>query len=185
MNGTDNPMRLPWKVPAGFLDLILDRDGCQVGTVSNGRARETCRLVNAALQPPAEPAPVTDDRYDIDTGILSSALLDAIALLEKFKDGTFVLDAVDAVLLNARAAIRATGEPFIMPEPAPAAEVVGLVKALEAIATDTDPDSAEENYRADDREGCLDLVFGIATTALAAFRAAHPVGPVAGEDVER
>ena len=45
-----------------------------------------------------------------------------------------------------------------------------LVKALEKIKGHTDPDSIEENYRADDREGCLDCVFTIARAALNKLR---------------
>ena len=52
-----------------------------------------------------------------------------------------------------------------------------LVAALQSIADDTNPDSPEENYRADDREGCLDTVFATATRALAAAR----TGPVNGD----
>jgi hypothetical protein len=42
-----------------------------------------------------------------------------------------------------------------------------LLEALRRIAEHTDPDSPEENYRADDREGCLDTVFSIAKRAIA------------------
>lgn len=42
-----------------------------------------------------------------------------------------------------------------------------LLDALERIAAHADPDSPEENYRADDREGCLDTVFAIARRAIA------------------
>lgn len=38
--------------------------------------------------------------------------------------------------------------------------------ALENIRDATDPDAVEENYRADDREGCLDYVFETARAAL-------------------
>lgn len=42
-----------------------------------------------------------------------------------------------------------------------------MLAALERIAEHTNPDSPEENYRADDREGCLDTVFEIARAAIA------------------
>jgi hypothetical protein len=42
-----------------------------------------------------------------------------------------------------------------------------LTKALETIAERTNPDAPDENYRADDREGCLDTVYSIASSALA------------------
>jgi len=50
---------------------------------------------------------------------------------------------------------------------ADAATIATLRAALESIAEHTDPDSEEENYRADDREGCLDTAHAIATAALA------------------
>ena len=43
-----------------------------------------------------------------------------------------------------------------------------LVDALKRIREHTDPEPASENYRADDREGCLDTVFSIATDTLEA-----------------
>jgi hypothetical protein len=43
-----------------------------------------------------------------------------------------------------------------------------LVAALRDIREHTDPEPASENYRADDREGCLDTVFSVATAALRA-----------------
>jgi hypothetical protein len=43
-----------------------------------------------------------------------------------------------------------------------------MLDALRRIAEHTDPDSPEENYRADDTEGCLDTVFSIAKRAIAA-----------------
>ena len=43
-----------------------------------------------------------------------------------------------------------------------------LVTALKRIREHTDPEPASENYRADDREGCFDTVFSIATDALKA-----------------
>jgi hypothetical protein len=42
-----------------------------------------------------------------------------------------------------------------------------LAKALEAIVEMTDPEPDGENYRADDREGCLDAVHEAARAALA------------------
>lgn len=45
-------------------------------------------------------------------------------------------------------------------------EVLDVLRiALQNIAHDTDPDNGK-NYRADDREGCLDSVFSTATNAL-------------------
>lgn len=44
-----------------------------------------------------------------------------------------------------------------------------LVEALDAIREMTDPDD-EDNYRADDREGCFDTVFETARTALSRAR---------------
>jgi hypothetical protein len=44
----------------------------------------------------------------------------------------------------------------------------GMIEALRRIAEHTDPDSPEENYRADDPEGCLDTVFSLAKRAIAA-----------------
>jgi hypothetical protein len=49
-----------------------------------------------------------------------------------------------------------------------AAAAWDLLEALKRIAEHTDPDSPEENYRADDTEGCLDTVFSIAKRAIAA-----------------
>ena len=46
----------------------------------------------------------------------------------------------------------------------------GLVAAMESIAEHTHPAPPQENYRADDREGCLDTVFALAKCALAATR---------------
>jgi hypothetical protein len=43
-----------------------------------------------------------------------------------------------------------------------------MLEALKRIAEHTDPDSPEENYRADDTEGCLDTVFSLATRAITA-----------------
>jgi hypothetical protein len=42
-----------------------------------------------------------------------------------------------------------------------------ILAALARIAEHTDPDAEEENYRADDREGCLDAVYAIAKAAIA------------------
>lgn len=50
------------------------------------------------------------------------------------------------------------------------AVMLRLVKVLEEIAKATNPESPDENYRADDREGCLDWVFGSAEEAVAAAR---------------
>lgn len=47
-----------------------------------------------------------------------------------------------------------------------AEEMRRMRAALEQIAEATDPDAVEENYRADDREGCLDYVFAKARAAL-------------------
>lgn len=53
------------------------------------------------------------------------------------------------------------------PNDAPAqASVEALRTALKDIAQHTDPDDGD-NYRADDREGCFDTVYAIATRALA------------------
>jgi hypothetical protein len=41
-----------------------------------------------------------------------------------------------------------------------------LKTALREIIAATDPDPINENYRADDREGCLDHVFATARAAL-------------------
>ena len=41
-----------------------------------------------------------------------------------------------------------------------------LLEALQEIARHTDPDS-DDSYRADDREGCLDTVHYLASTAIA------------------
>jgi len=48
--------------------------------------------------------------------------------------------------------------------------VPDLLEALSRIAEHTDPDSSDENYRADDREGCLDTVFALARDAIAKAR---------------
>lgn len=47
-----------------------------------------------------------------------------------------------------------------------AKKMEGLKTALNKIQVATDPDG-DENYRADDREGCLDYVFDVAKQALA------------------
>lgn len=51
-------------------------------------------------------------------------------------------------------------------------EITRLRESLTRIAEHTDPESPEENYRADDREGCLDTVFAIARKALSGEDAA-------------
>lgn len=48
-----------------------------------------------------------------------------------------------------------------------ACEAEAMLDALRRIKEHTDPEPPEENYRADDREGCLDTVFSIASTAIA------------------
>ncbi|HQR98111.1 MULTISPECIES: hypothetical protein [unclassified Polaromonas] len=45
------------------------------------------------------------------------------------------------------------------------AEIERLRAALEDVAECTDPDK-DDNYRSDDREGCLDAVFATASAAL-------------------
>lgn len=48
--------------------------------------------------------------------------------------------------------------------------LLACVRALKEIAEMTDPDD-EDNYRADDREGCFDAVYETAAQALAALEA--------------
>jgi hypothetical protein len=56
------------------------------------------------------------------------------------------------------------------------AEVGSLRHTLFVIAGHTDPDATEENYRADDREGCLDTVFALSCAALAPAADPQPLG---------
>lgn len=52
-----------------------------------------------------------------------------------------------------------------------ACEAEAMREMLRRIKEHTDPEPPEENYRADDREGCLDTVFSIASTAIARLEA--------------
>lgn len=70
-----------------------------------------------------------------------------------------------------RDALLAAPAAAVQPVALPRSDLEQAVQALEGIASATDPDSAEENYRADDREGCLDYVFATARAALTALRA--------------
>lgn len=71
-----------------------------------------------------------------------------------------------------------------VPAQARAPDVVTLRDALQSIRDMTDADN-DESYRCDDREGCLDTVFAVASRALAAQAPAQgqsAVAPVAGQD---
>lgn len=71
----------------------------------------------------------------------------------------------------ARASVYVTACEGINPEAVPE-----MLKALQDIAEHTNPEPDTENYRGDDREGCLDLVFAGATDTIA--KASPPVALV-------
>ena len=52
-----------------------------------------------------------------------------------------------------------------------------LVEACESIAQMNDPDPIEENYRADDPEGCMETSFSVAKRALQAAKGETPDVP--------
>lgn len=55
--------------------------------------------------------------------------------------------------------------------------IADLIEALKDIRQCTDPNSTEENYRADDTEGCLDTAFAIADRILAKLETPCPSTP--------